>query len=58
MMSIDRAVSVSGIKTSELIRRLDASEIHGVETDSGHILICRESLPEQAEQKETGNEEL
>ena len=44
ILSIDRAVSVSGFKTSDLMRKIDANEIHGIQTESGHILICRESL--------------
>ena len=44
ILSIDRAVSASGFKTSDLMRKIDANEIHGIQTESGHILICRESL--------------
>ena len=54
ILSIDQAVSVSGIRTNELIRKVNANEIHGLETDSGHILICRESLPERAGRKGDG----
>jgi hypothetical protein len=44
MLSLDRAVSVSRIKTEELVRKFTRKELHGIETDSGHMLICSESL--------------
>ena len=44
MLSLDQAVDASGIKTSELVHKIESKEIHGVETESGHILICSESL--------------
>jgi len=56
MLSIDQAVSASSIRTSELLRRIAANEVHGIETASGHLLICDESLPEKNSQKETENE--
>ena len=46
LLSLDLAVSASGIKTSELVRKIDRNEIHAIETESGHILICSESLRE------------
>ena len=46
LLSLDLAVSASGIKTSELVRKIDRKEIHAIETESGHILICSESLRE------------
>jgi len=46
LLSLDLAVSASGIKTSELVRKIDRKEIHATETGSGHILICSESLRE------------
>jgi len=52
IFGIDRAVSASGLTTSELMRKIDVNEIHGIETDSGHILICSDSLTENAVEKE------
>ena len=47
ILSLDLAVSASGIKTSELVRKIERKEIHAIETGSGHILICSESLREE-----------
>ena len=54
VLSIDRAVVVSGIRTSDLMRRIEAKEIHGIETESGHILICSETLAEMDDRKGGG----
>jgi hypothetical protein len=58
ILGIDRAVSASGLSTSKLMRKIDEGEIHGIETDSGHILICSESLAERDGRKGGGNEEI
>ena len=44
LLSIDQAVTASGIRTSGLIRRIEANEIHGIETEAGHLLVCAESI--------------
>jgi hypothetical protein len=44
VLSIDQAVTASGIRTGELIRRIEANEIHGIETEAGHLLVCAESI--------------
>lgn len=54
VLSIDQAVTMSGIRTSDLMRRIEAKEIHGVETESGHILICSETLAENGGRKGGG----
>ena len=54
MLSIDQAVSASGIKTSDVIGKVNREEIHGIETESGHILICAESLTDRHAQKGDG----
>jgi hypothetical protein len=54
MLSIDQAVSASGIKTSDVIMKINREEIHGIETESGHILICAKSLPHRSAQKGDG----
>jgi len=51
VLSIDQAVTVCGLSTLELIQKVKTNEIHGIETDSGHILVCRESLPERVVRK-------
>jgi hypothetical protein len=47
MLTIDQAVSASGIKTSKLIQLIDSGEFHGIDTASGHLLICAPSLAPQ-----------
>jgi hypothetical protein len=44
MLLLDEAVSFSAQNTRELIRRIDAGEIHALETGSGHLLVCQNSL--------------
>ncbi len=51
LMNVDIAVSVTGIRTSELIRRTETNEIHAIETDSGHLLICARSVRELKQKK-------
>lgn len=54
MLTVDQAVSISGVKTSELVRRIELGEIHGIETQSGHLLICSELLPDKKGRKGDG----
>jgi hypothetical protein len=56
MLTFDAAVSVSGIGGRAVIGKLAAEEIHALETANGHLLICRNSLPNGL-QKEQENEE-
>ena len=56
MLSVDQAVSASGIGTSELIGRITANDIHGIETESGHMLVCGASLPAKHDRTGDGNE--
>lgn len=58
LLTLDQAVSISDIRTSDLMRGIEAKKIHGIETDFGQMLICSESLAENTVEKETGNEEL
>ncbi len=44
MLNLDAAISVSGITALEILRRIEKSEIHFLETANGHLLLCRESL--------------
>jgi hypothetical protein len=44
VLSIDQAVTASGIRASALIRKIDAGEIHGIETEAGHLLVCAASI--------------
>ena len=44
IVTIDQAISLSGIRTGELVRMAEKNEVHAIETSMGHLLICRESL--------------
>lgn len=44
LVTMDQGVSLSGVRTGELIRLAEAGEIHSIETDSGHLLFCRGSV--------------
>ena len=44
MLMLDEAVSFSSRNTSELIRQIEIGAIHSLETASGHLLVCRNSL--------------
>lgn len=44
LLTLDEAVSLSGITTMELLKLLNDGSLHHLETESGHMLVCRESL--------------
>ena len=44
LLTLDEAVSFSALFTRELIRRIEQGVVHAIETASGHLLICRNSL--------------
>lgn len=44
MLTVDQAVVESRLKTSELVRMTESNELHGIETETGHLLICKNSL--------------
>jgi hypothetical protein len=44
IVTIDQAISLSGIRTGELVRMAESDRVHAIETSTGHLLICRESL--------------
>jgi hypothetical protein len=44
ILTLDGAISLSGIRTAELVRMAETNEIHSIETSTGHLLICKESL--------------
>jgi hypothetical protein len=43
MLSLEQAVSLTRIHTRDLVRLVDASEIHAIETSTGHYLVCADS---------------
>lgn len=54
IVTLDQAISLSGIRTGELVRMAENNEVHAIETSMGHLLVCRESL----ELVRTGNAEV
>jgi hypothetical protein len=43
MLSLEQAVSRTGIHTRDLVRLVDSEEIHSIETSTGHYLVCATS---------------
>ena len=54
IVSLEQAVSLTGIHTRDIVRLVDSRQIHAIETNTGHYLICSESanryLRERAEE--------
>lgn len=44
MLSLEQAVSLTHIHTRDLVRLVDAAEIHAIETNTGHYLVCADSV--------------
>ena len=44
MMTLDEATSKTGISTRETFRLIEDHQVHSIETTSGHLLICLNSL--------------
>jgi len=44
ILTLDQAITQSGIRTGELVRMAEKNQIHAIETSMGHLLVCRESL--------------
>jgi len=42
--TLDEAVSFSGESTRRIFCRIEAGAIHVLEAESGHLLVCRNSL--------------
>jgi hypothetical protein len=56
MLTLDQAVTLSGIRTQDLVRMAEIEEVHAVETTTGHLLICKESIEESCNEKANRNE--
>jgi hypothetical protein len=56
ILSLEQAVSLTHIHTRDLVRLVDTAQIHAVETNTGHYLICsasaNEYLRERGEERE------
>ncbi|MEP6901377.1 MAG: hypothetical protein ABJA66_06475 [Actinomycetota bacterium] len=44
LLNLDLAVSFSQIFALELIGQIQSGAIHSIETESGHLLVCQDSL--------------
>ena len=44
ILTLDQAVTQSGIPTGSLVRLTEAKQVHSIETSMGHLLICKNSL--------------
>ena len=44
LLTLDQAVSVSGIGAKEIFRLVEVNSIHAIETDTKHLLICLASI--------------
>jgi hypothetical protein len=51
MLTLDEITSQTGRRTRELFQLIENNEIHSIETESGHLLICRDSLETTDEKK-------
>jgi len=49
LLTLDQAVSISGISPREIFRLADANSIHAIETDTKHLLICLASMAGRTE---------
>jgi hypothetical protein len=50
MLSLEQAVWLTHIHTRDLVRLVDASEIHAIETNTGHYLVCADSAKKYVSQ--------
>ncbi|MEP7075200.1 MAG: hypothetical protein ABI878_05260 [Acidobacteriota bacterium] len=48
IVSLDEAVSICGLRTSDLVKRVEDLTLHAIETEGGHLLFCRASLEKYA----------
>ena len=44
MLTLDHAVMQSNLRTSELVQVTESKKVHALEAESGHLLICKNSL--------------
>jgi len=44
LVTLDQAVSLSGISAMEIFTLAEANSIHAIETDTKHLLICLASI--------------
>ena len=44
MLTLDQAVTECRIKTSDLVKMVVNQAVHALETQSGHLIVCDESI--------------
>jgi hypothetical protein len=44
MLTLDEAVTFSNRSARELMRQTETGAVHSLETASGHLLVCQQSL--------------
>lgn len=44
MLTLDKAMALTGASSREIHRRLEAGEVHFTETTDGFVLMCMDSL--------------
>ena len=58
ILTLDQAITQSGIPTGALVRLAEANKVHSIETSMGHLLVCKDSLENMlATQSEDGQNE-
>jgi len=56
MLSLELAVFRSRIHTRQLVKLVDTSVIHAVETNTGHYLVCADSVQAYLSEEPEGKE--
>lgn len=51
MLNLDSITSQTGVSTRELFRLIENNQIHSIETTTGHLLVCRNSLEAMDKEK-------
>lgn len=46
MLTLDAVTSEMGIRTHELLQLIEENSVHSLEIESGHLLVCLNSLKE------------
>ncbi len=57
MLTLDATTTQTGTPTRELLRLIENNLLHSFETESGHLLVCRNSLETRQEVKNNKLEE-
>ena len=58
ILSLEQAVSMTEIHTRDIVRLVDTKQIHAIETNTGHYLICSASAHEYLLERAEGRENV